>query len=171
MWQITFRTLDVCCNSKSHPSPIRIQTLLYLRQRYRSSASQAYDPFRFLTVSTFVQAPSTKISNLSFISGDSPSALIASYQSFNHSRSLDVLDLEALVLYGLNTHIKITEPNTIERPAWTSDFSREGFRKLVEKCQQKGIKLSGGSFGAFELEEQFDRRELENGIGQRFEEV
>ncbi|GAA5974731.1 hypothetical protein JCM5350_001268 [Sporobolomyces pararoseus] len=90
---------------------------------------------------------------------------------FNLSRSLDVLNLESLVLEGLKTHIKKTDPETIERPAWTNVFSREGFRKLVEKCQQKGIKLSGGSFGAFELEEQFDRRELENGTRQRFEQV
>jgi hypothetical protein len=49
-------------------------------------------------------------------------------------------------------------------------FSKEGFRKLVEKCNVKGIKITGSTLEALELEDRFDSGELERERIRRLEE-
>ncbi|GAA5971650.1 hypothetical protein JCM3765_003800 [Sporobolomyces pararoseus] len=57
------------------------------------------------------------------------------------------------------TPAQVTELG-INRPSWTEDFSRDGFRKLEEKCQEKGVTLQGMTQRAFELEDRYDSGEL-----------
>jgi len=61
-------------------------------------------------------------------------------------------------------------PIQISRPQWTDEFSWEGFRKLVEKCNEKGIKITGSTLKALNLEDRFDRGDLERERIRRLEE-